>query len=119
MILTAGGAFLVNQFSQEILKLLLVLFLITFSIVSLLRPNLKFKPSVRNTVIGGSLSGFFAGLIGTGGALSAFLTAFNLKKGVYIATATTIALAVDMTRIPIYFSSGLRSNFTTISHYFL
>jgi len=42
----------------------------------------------------------------------AFLTAFNLKKEVYIATAAFIALAVDITRIPIYFGSGfLESQF--------
>ena len=56
---------------------------------------------------GGSLSGFLAGLIGTGGALrGAFLTAFGLPKEKYIATAAAIALAVDITRIPVYVSQG-------------
>ena len=53
------------------------------------------------------MSGFFAGLIGTGGALrSAFLTAFGLSKEKYIATAAAIALAVDITRLPIYLKDG-------------
>jgi hypothetical protein len=58
-------------------------------------------------MVGGSISGFLAGLIGTGGALrGAFLTAFKLPKERYIATAAAIALAIDMTRIPVYLSQG-------------
>jgi len=111
IILTILGALLVNYTPQNTLKLVLGIFLLVFSIMSLVKPNLKFKPSKRNAVIGGGLSGFLAGLIGTGGALrGAFLTAFNLKKERYIATAAAIALAVDLTRIPIYFSGGFLTN---------
>lgn len=107
VILTVVGALLVNYTPQDILKLVLGIFLLVFSIFSILKPDFKFKSSNKNAVIGGGLSGFLAGLIGTGGALrGAFLTAFNLKKEVYIATAAAIALAVDITRIPIYFGSG-------------
>ena len=107
VILTVLGALLVNYASSEVLKLVLGAFLLIFSVTLLVKPHLTFKPSKRNAVIGGGLSGFLAGLIGTGGALrGAFLTAFNLKKEIYIATAAAIALAVDITRIPIYFSSG-------------
>src|SRR3989344_5204564 len=107
VLLTVFGALLVNYTPQDILKFVLGIFLLVFSITSLIKPDLKFKPSRKNAVIGGGLSGFLAGLIGTGGALrGAFLTAFNLKKENYIATAAAIALAVDITRIPIYFGSG-------------
>ena len=58
-------------------------------------------------MIGGAISGFLAGLIGTGGALrGAFLSAFNLSKEKYIATAAAIALAVDLTRLPVYLGEG-------------
>ncbi len=104
---TIVGALLVNYTSQSVLKFILGLFLLIFSALSIKYPNLKFKSSKTNTILGGSISGFFAGLIGAGGALrSAFLTSFNLKKNVYIATAASIALAVDATRLPIYFASG-------------
>ena len=93
--------------SQNILKLCLGIFLLLFSIISFIKPSFKFRASTKNAVIGGGLSGFLAGLIGTGGALrSAFLTSFNLRKNVYIATAAAIAIAVDIIRIPIYFKSG-------------
>jgi len=101
------GALLVNYTPQEVLKLILGLFLLSFSFISLLMPSLSIKQSVENSLLGGGLSGFLAGLIGTGGALrGAFLTSFKLKKDVYIATAAGIAFAVDLTRIPIYVGSG-------------
>jgi len=107
VILTILGALVVNYTPQSMLKLLLGIFLLAFSLISLIKPQFKFNPSNKNAIIGGGLSGFLAGLIGTGGALrSAFLTAFNLKKERYIATAAAIALAVDITRIPIYIGSG-------------
>lgn len=105
--LTILGASLVNYIPQEALKTILGLFLLLFAIFSFVKPNLKFPANKANTVVGGGLSGFLAGLIGTGGALrGAFLTAFNLEKGVYIVTAAAIALVVDITRIPIYFAGG-------------
>lgn len=107
VLLTLFGALLVTYVPSEILKLILGVFLIVFSLVSLSKPKISFFPSTKNSFVGGSLSGFFAGLIGTGGALrGAFLTSFKLKTSVYIATAAAISLAVDITRIPVYFSSG-------------
>ena len=105
VILTVAGALLVNYVSQDLFKIVLGAFLLLFSVASIIKPGLQFKPTKQNAILGGGLSGFLAGLIGTGGALrGAFLTAFNLPKGVYIATAAAIALAVDATRIPIYFA---------------
>jgi uncharacterized membrane protein YfcA len=100
------GASLVQSVPQDLLKMILGLFLIAYTFWSW---SVKFtiRPSVITSAIGGGLSGFFAGLIGTGGALrGAFLTAFGLSKEKYIATAAAIALAVDMTRLPIYLKEG-------------
>ncbi|MBI4094650.1 MAG: sulfite exporter TauE/SafE family protein, partial [Candidatus Liptonbacteria bacterium] len=56
---------------------------------------------------GGALSGFFAGMFGIGGAIrSMFLSAFDLPKAVYIATAGAIGIMVDSTRIITYFTGG-------------
>lgn len=107
VIFTILGALLVNYVASEILKGVLGVFLIIFALISLFKSGFSFSPNIKNSFVGASLSGFFAGLIGTGGALrGAFLTAFNLEKSVYIATAATISLAVDVTRIPVYFGSG-------------
>lgn len=107
VVLTLIGALLVSYVSQDLLKGILGIFLAIYALLSLWKDNLQAKPTVFNAVLGGSLSGFLAGLIGTGGALrGAFLTAFKLPKERYIATAAAIALAVDMTRIPVYLSQG-------------
>src|SRR3990167_4199718 len=107
IILTLVGAFIVNYVSQEVLKGILGMFLVIYAVVSLWKEELKITPSLSNSLIGGGLSGFLAGLIGTGGALrGAFLTAFGLPKEKYIATAASIALAVDLTRIPVYLQQG-------------
>jgi uncharacterized protein len=101
------GASIVGILSQDILKILLGLFLIIISVLFLVRPLLK-VPTNRNIIItGGGISGFITGLVGTGGALRAtFLTGFNLEKKKYIATAAVIALGTDATRIPLYLSQG-------------
>src|SRR3712207_1160686 len=56
---------------------------------------------------GGSITGYITALVGTGGALRAtMLQGFNIEKVKYIATAATIALGTDITRIPVYLSQG-------------
>src|SRR3989344_2812823 len=77
------GASLINYIPQEILKSVLGLFLLLFAVGSYMKPDFRFPAKKASAIIGGGLSGFFAGLIGTGGALrGAFLTAFGLEKGV-------------------------------------
>lgn len=103
---TLIGALLVTYLPQALLKGILGAFLVVYALVSLVE-NLRLKADRKNVVIGGAISGFLAGLIGTGGALrGAFLSAFQLKKEKYIATAAAIAIAVDLTRIPVYLSQG-------------
>jgi uncharacterized membrane protein YfcA len=66
---------LVGNLSQTFLKLLLGIFLIIVSILFLIKPKLAFPASNKSLVLGGGISGFIVGLIGTGGALRAsFLT---------------------------------------------
>lgn len=107
VIFSVIGALLVKYIPQELLKGVLGIFLLIYSLVFLGKNSIRIKESFLNTLLGGSLSGFLAGLIGTGGALrGAFLTSFNLPKGKYIATSAFIAIAVDATRIPAYLKEG-------------
>lgn len=111
ILLTILGAFLAKYLPQEILKAILGIFLAIYSTISLFKKDLQVKPTTANNIIGGGVSGFFAGLVGTGGALrAAFLTSFNLPKEKYIATAAIIAIAVDITRIPIYLTDDFLNN---------
>lgn len=113
VILTLLGALLVSVVPQDLLKGLLGIFLVCYSLMVFWREDYKVKPTLINTLMGGGASGFLAGLIGTGGALrGAYLAGFGLPKEKYIATTAAIALAVDMTRIPVYLSQGfLGENF--------
>ena len=101
------GALLVKYVSQDLLKGILGLFLFVYSGAFLWKENIKIKVNIFNILLGGSISGFLAGLIGTGGALrGAFLSSFRLPKEKYIATSAFIAIIVDATRIPAYLREG-------------
>jgi uncharacterized membrane protein YfcA len=101
------AATLVGDLSQTLLKLILGIFLIFISLTFLFKPKLAFPANPKSLVLGGGISGFIVGLIGTGGALRAtFLTGLKLDKEKYIATAAVIALGTDATRIPSYLASG-------------
>lgn len=53
--------------------------------------------------IAGALSGMFGGLVGNqGGIRSAALLGFDLERDEFVATATAIALLVDVFRMPVY-----------------
>lgn len=105
------GAGLANQLTETLLKQFLGAFLIFYGLFSLWRKDFQVKPKLTNLVLGGSLSGIIAGLIGTGGALRAtFLSSFKRKKAEYLATTAIVALMVDLTRIPVYLKQGFLSS---------
>ena len=107
VLLSLLGAFLIGIVPQPALKLILGIFLVVTSISFLTKPGLKFPANTHTFIAGGSATGFITALVGTGGALRAtLLQGFNIEKVKYIATAATIALATDATRIPVYISQG-------------
>jgi uncharacterized protein len=110
VLLSLLGAFLIGVLPQPILKLILGIFLIVTSVSFLAKPGLKFPANTGTFIVGGSVTGFITALVGTGGALRAtILQGFNIEKVKYIATAATIALATDITRIPVYISQRFLS----------
>jgi len=101
------GARLITVLPVEFLTKFMAVFLIVFSIFSFFKPHLKITPGTSSALCGGSISGFFAGLIGMGGAIrSMFLITFGLPKEVYVATSALIAFVIDLTRIPTYLWTG-------------
>src|SRR3989338_1276706 len=86
VLLTLVGAILIPYLPQVTLKGILGIFLALYALLFLWRDNFRVQPTTSNAILGGGLSGFLAGLIGTGGALrGAFLTAFAVPKQMYIA----------------------------------
>ncbi|MBI2009775.1 MAG: sulfite exporter TauE/SafE family protein [Candidatus Chisholmbacteria bacterium] len=94
---------------QVLLSRSLGLFLAAYVAFLFLKPNWKLKASTPTALLGGTLSGFFSGIFGVGGAIrSSFLTAFNLEKSVFLFTSGVIGLFIDSSRLVQYSISGIR-----------
>ncbi|BCY29284.1 sulfite exporter TauE/SafE family protein [Flavobacterium okayamense] len=105
------GGVLTQFLDNKILEIVLAVFLIAFSLLFLIKKELVVKPTSKSTFLGGSLSGFTAGLLGTGGAIRGItMAAFNLEKNVFIATSAAIDFAIDFTRTIVYFFNGYIKN---------
>ena len=77
------------------------------SLTLLIFRHFSLKPTLVNSIGGGVISGFIAGLLGTGGAIRGItLAAFNLKTEVFIATSAIIDLGVDSSRTVVYALNG-------------
>ena len=89
------------------LEIFLGLFLIGLSLIFLIKSKIVFAANKKNAIIGGSLSGFSAGLLGTGGAIRGLtMAAFNLEKSVFIATSAFIDFMIDFSRTFVYYNNG-------------
>jgi uncharacterized membrane protein YfcA len=99
------GAFLHNVFQNVVLTIIFGCLLIFAGISGLtgLSDRFRFKGFV--VWLAGGLSGLFGGLVGNqGGIRSAALLGLKLDRNQFVATATGIALMVDLARVPVYFS---------------
>lgn len=102
-----AGAWLTQFIATKTLEIVLSIFLIVISLVFLYFNNIFIQPSKLNAVTGGTLSGFIAGLVGTGGAIRALVfSAFQLKTEVFIATSAVVDLAIDASRSFVYWHNG-------------
>jgi hypothetical protein len=103
------GAFLTFQISDKILMKILGGFLLAYVIFLVFTPGFHLPKNKKIMIAGGAFSGFFAGIFGVGGAIRAtFLTAFDLPKAMYLATAGSIALLIDSTRLITYLKGGTK-----------
>lgn len=101
------GAWLSKYLPTGRLELILAIFLIALSLIFLINSRLEVKATNRNAVTGGILSGFLAGLVGTGGAIRGIvLSSFKIRKEAFIATSAAIDLAIDASRSVVYSMNG-------------
>lgn len=101
------GGVLSNSFKSFYLEVILGVFLLVFSLLFLIKRQLEVTPSNRNAIAGGALSGFSAGLLGTGGAIRGLtMAAFNLEKSAFIATSALIDFMIDFSRTIVYYQNG-------------
>ena len=79
------------------------LFLTLFALLSLRPGSINWKLPAVIDIAGGFLSGLIGGLIGNQGAIrSLYLLNYKLEKQELIVSAALIAVAIDLTRIPVY-----------------
>ena len=89
------------------LDLALSAFMLVLSIYLLSGHHKSLQQTDVNLVGGGLISGFIAGLVGTGGAIRGIvLVAFELPKQVFIATSAWIDMGVDSGRLMVYWYNG-------------
>lgn len=107
LLFTILGAYLTIWVIDTYLDIVLGTFLFVFSILLLLNPDYKLPATYTNAISSGSLAGFMAGFLGTGGAIRGLsLTAFQLEANCYIGTSAAIDFGVDLSRFIIYYTSG-------------
>jgi len=103
------AAYYVENIPNIILSKFLGGFLIADVLFILFHPKWKKPKSNINALVGGGLSGFFAGLTGVGGAVrSAFLSAYNLDKYVFLFTSGAIGVLIDSSRVIGYYKGGIK-----------
>jgi len=97
------GALFHNIFQNIILTRIFGCLLVFAGASGLTHLSERWRFSGTVAWIAGALSGLFGGLVGNqGGIRSAALFGFDLQGKEFVVTATGIALAVDVARMPVY-----------------
>jgi len=114
------GSSLSLRISREILSRALGVFLIAYVIFIIFNRTFKLSQKLSVAISSGTLTGFFAGIFGIGGEINAVaLSAFNLEKAVYVATAGAISFMIDSTRIATYIQGGTRLDPVLVSGFLI
>lgn len=101
------GARLTVLVNERVLGMALGGLLLVLGIGLLWASRWALRPTRTNAIAGGAISGFIAGIAGTGGALRGItLTAFGLEKVAFVCTSAWIDLGVDASRSAVYASQG-------------
>ncbi|MBI2024946.1 MAG: sulfite exporter TauE/SafE family protein [Candidatus Harrisonbacteria bacterium] len=109
VLFTVVGASVIAYIPDPVARGVFGSFLIIYGLVVIFsNQKISLSPKKIFLFVGGAVSGFLAGLLGTGGAArSAALQIFKLPKASYLGTSAAMAVVTDILRIPIYLASGL------------
>lgn len=92
--------------SVSLINLFIGFIMIIFAIVELVFKQTRITISKKSLLLGGVISGFFGGISGHQGAFrSMFLSKAAISKEEFVATSSSIAFIIDLTRIVMYMSS--------------
>jgi uncharacterized protein len=104
-----AGALVQSSLSSRILGLVFGALLVLAALAEFTGWIQKRRWSSRAAWIAGLASGAFGGLVGNqGGIRSAAMLGFEVPKESFVATATAIALFVDVARLPVYLATQWR-----------
>lgn len=107
VIMVILGGIVSNLLDERILQIAFSIFIIVLSLFFLLFRKYVVNPNKRNAILGGSASGFLAGVLGSGGAIRGLtMVAFNVEKEQFVATSAVIDFAVDFSRSIVYYFNG-------------
>ena len=101
------GGLSTKYLNTTYLEIGLGIFLVLLSGFFLLFDEVSVQKGKLQAAVGGTLSGLFAGLLGTGGAIRGLtMAAFNLEKSAFVATSAVIDFGVDLSRTVVYYANG-------------
>jgi uncharacterized membrane protein YfcA len=101
------GAVLTAYIPVTIIEMAMSVVVLAIAVYMIFNQRMLFSKSNTNLIVGGTVSGFLAGLVGTGGAIRGLtLAAFELEKNAFVATSAIIDLGVDTSRAGIYIWNG-------------
>jgi uncharacterized membrane protein YfcA len=101
------GAVLTAYIPVKIIEMAMSVVVLVIAVYMIFNQRMAFSKSNTNLIVGGTVSGFLAGLVGTGGAIRGLtLAAFELEKIAFVATSAVIDLGVDASRAGIYIWNG-------------
>ena len=107
VIAVIAGARLTVFMDERVMGLVLGALLVVMGIGLLWKSEWRLQPTNSNALAGGLISGFIAGIAGTGGAVRGItLAAFDLEKMLFVSTSAWIDMGVDMSRSVVYASQG-------------
>ena len=102
-----AGARLTVFMDERILSIALGSLLVIMGMGLLWKSEWRLGATNGNALAGGLISGFIAGIAGTGGAIRGItLAAFDLEKMAFVATSAWIDMGVDLSRSAVYASQG-------------
>ena len=101
------GAVLTAYIPVKIIEMAMSVVVLGIAVYMIFNQRMVLSKSNTNLIVGGTVSGFLAGLLGTGGAIRGLtLAAFELEKNAFVATSAVIDLGVDASRAGIYIWNG-------------
>jgi uncharacterized membrane protein YfcA len=107
IIAVIAGAQLSAFIPQKEIEIGMSVALVILSVYLLFNFDKSLSQTNFNLIFGGSVSGFLAGIIGTGGAIRGLvLSAFNIEKSIFVATSAAIDLGIDFSRAVVYVLNG-------------